>query len=108
VDFKVRALAALDANDGRLYITARQLEVPRSTLRTWAAHRDDIHLEVEKQRSQRALLLELNESVKTKRVAEETRSSDVYAKLARLIEHYHNEDRSEEETSSEAATVEPA
>ena len=58
LDFKLRALATLDANDGRSYQTARQLQLPRSTLRDWNRDREQIHREVERLREQRGVTLE--------------------------------------------------
>ncbi len=56
--FKLRALAALDTNDGRVYQTARQLRIPRSTLWDWNRDREKIHREVERLREQRGVTLE--------------------------------------------------
>ena len=58
IDFKLKALAALDANGGKIYTTAQQLGIPRSTMRTWKAQRFEIEAEFEQQRKQRSILLE--------------------------------------------------
>jgi len=58
VDFKLRALAALDANGGKIYTTALQLGIPKTTLRSWDRLRFDIQAEFEQQQKQRNILLE--------------------------------------------------
>jgi hypothetical protein len=58
VDFKLRALAALDANAGKIYTTALQLGIPRSTMRSWDRQRFEIQAEFEQQQKQRNILLE--------------------------------------------------
>ena len=58
IDFKLKALAALDANAGKIYTTALQLGIPKTTLRAWKRQRFEIEAEFEKQRRQRNILLE--------------------------------------------------
>lgn len=58
VDFKLRALSALDANGGKIYTTALQLGIPRSTMRSWDRQRFEIQAEFEQQQKQRNILLE--------------------------------------------------
>ncbi len=58
LDFKLRALATLDANDGRIHQTARQLQLPYSTLKDWNHNRERIHREVERLRERRGITLE--------------------------------------------------
>ena len=139
VDFKLRALAALDANEGCIYRTANQLGIPKSTLRLWREKRDEIHVEIERQRKQRGLLLEdqfgvmieqiantmqeriagmslmdgirgvkllleLNESLVTKREAQERRSGNAREKLERLLDKYAAEhEAADKESSAESA-----
>ncbi|MEO8394879.1 MAG: hypothetical protein ABI700_17925 [Chloroflexota bacterium] len=70
IEFKLRALAALDANAGKIYTTAIQLGIPKSTLRLWRAQRFEIEAGFEQQRRQRNILLEDRLEVMIDEIAE--------------------------------------
>jgi len=108
LDFKLRALAALDANDGNLYQTATQLEMPRTTLREWDQQREAIRAKVEKLRQNQHLsLVERYEFVLQQMVdtmpdkLEESKLIDIVRTLSMIIKLI-NELKAQQDTGTSA------